>query len=107
MTTYQNKVRKNTWMVWVLLSAGLIATIYASVSVVIDIDADAKRERRKLITRCLLACVIKPFVTVDWWERTLDLLGELSNEAPCYTANGRNLALFEPCIMNQGRYYAR
>ena len=39
---------------------------------------------RKEITRCLLACVIKPFVTADWWEKTLDLIGELSNEAPCY-----------------------
>jgi len=44
MITYQNKVRKSTWMAWVLLSAGLIATIYASVNVVMDIDADAKRE---------------------------------------------------------------
>jgi CHASE1-domain containing sensor protein len=44
MITYQNKVRKSTWMAWVLLSVGLIATIYASVNVVIDIDADAKRE---------------------------------------------------------------
>ncbi len=38
----------------------------------------------KAIMRCLLACVIKPFVTADWWEKTLDLIGELSNEAPCY-----------------------
>ena len=39
---------------------------------------------RKEITRRLLACVIKPFVTADWWEKTLDLIGELSNEAVCY-----------------------
>jgi MoaA/NifB/PqqE/SkfB family radical SAM enzyme len=39
---------------------------------------------RKEITRRLLACVIKPFVTADWWEKTLDLIGKLSNEAPCY-----------------------
>jgi MoaA/NifB/PqqE/SkfB family radical SAM enzyme len=38
----------------------------------------------KEITRRLLACVIKPFVTADWWEKTLDLVGELSNESPCY-----------------------
>ncbi len=44
MITYQNKVRKSTWMAWVLLSAGLIATIYASVNVVMDIEAEAKRE---------------------------------------------------------------
>jgi hypothetical protein len=39
---------------------------------------------RKEITRRLLACVIKPFVTADWWEKTLDLIGEIGNEAPCY-----------------------
>ena len=44
MIAYQNKVRKSTWMVWVLLSAGLIVTIYASANVVIGIDAEAKRE---------------------------------------------------------------
>jgi PAS domain S-box-containing protein len=44
MTAYQNKVRKSTWMAWVLLSTGLIATIYASVSVVINIEAEAKKE---------------------------------------------------------------
>ena len=43
MITYQNKVRKSTWMAWVLLSAMLIITIYASVSVVMNIDAEAKR----------------------------------------------------------------
>ena len=35
---------------------------------------------RKLI---FLLC-IKLFVTADWWEKTLDLIGELSNEAQCY-----------------------
>ena len=44
MITYQNKVHKNTWIAWVLLSAGLIVTIYASVSVVMNIDAEAKNE---------------------------------------------------------------
>jgi CheY-like chemotaxis protein len=44
MITYQNEVHKSTWMAWVLLSAGLIATIYASVSVVINTEAEAKRE---------------------------------------------------------------
>jgi len=44
MITYQNKVHKNTWIAWVLLSAGLIVTIYASVSVVMNIKAEAKNE---------------------------------------------------------------
>lgn len=39
---------------------------------------------RKEITRRLLACVIRPFVTADWWNKTLDLIAELANEAPCY-----------------------
>ena len=39
---------------------------------------------RKEIMRRLLACVIRPFITADWWEKTLDLIRELSNEAPCY-----------------------
>ncbi|MEI6260813.1 MAG: hypothetical protein WCR46_13035 [Deltaproteobacteria bacterium] len=40
MTTYQSKVHNSTWMAWVLLSAGLIVTIYASTNVAINIDAD-------------------------------------------------------------------
>ena len=39
---------------------------------------------RKEITRRLLACVIRPFVTADWLNKTLDLIWELGNEAPCY-----------------------
>ncbi|MDO8738185.1 hypothetical protein [Candidatus Deferrimicrobium sp.] len=39
---------------------------------------------RKEVTRRLLACVIKPFVTADWWDKTLDLIEKLANEAPCY-----------------------
>jgi MoaA/NifB/PqqE/SkfB family radical SAM enzyme len=38
----------------------------------------------KEITRRLLACVIKPFVTADWWHKTLDLVEQMANEAPCY-----------------------
>jgi PAS domain S-box-containing protein len=44
MKTCQSKVHKSTWIAWVLLFAGLIVTIYASISVRTDIDAEAKRE---------------------------------------------------------------
>ena len=44
MITYQNKVRKCTWIAWVLLSAGLIVTIYASINVVLNINAEAKKD---------------------------------------------------------------
>jgi hypothetical protein len=57
---------------------------------------------RKEITRRLLACVIKPFVTADWWNKTLDLIGELSNEAPCYVMrfdkNGEIVGELRRCL---------
>ena len=39
-----------------------------------------KRER----FRRLLGCVIKPFVTPDWWEKTLSLVEKISETVPCY-----------------------
>ena len=38
------------------------------------------------ITGRLLACVIKPLVTADWWNKTLDLIGQMAREVPCYVA---------------------
>jgi len=40
-------------------------------------------DRQEIIYR-LLACVIKPFITADWWQQTIDLVEELSNNVPCY-----------------------
>jgi len=39
---------------------------------------------KKEITKRLLSCLIKPFVTVDWWDKTLALIEKISNEVPCY-----------------------
>ena len=39
---------------------------------------------RKEITRRLLACLIKPFVTAAWWHKTLDLIEQMARELPCY-----------------------
>jgi len=33
----------------------------------------------------LLACLIKPLLTADWWESMLSLLGGLASQVPCYT----------------------
>ncbi len=44
MITYKSKVRKSTWMAWVLLSVGLFITIYATISAKMDVEAGAKRE---------------------------------------------------------------
>lgn len=32
----------------------------------------------------LLACLIKPLVTADWWEKTLDFIEIMVREVPCY-----------------------
>ena len=39
---------------------------------------------KKIITRKLLAHLVRPFVTVDWWEKSLTLLESLSNAIVCY-----------------------
>ena len=36
------------------------------------------------ITRRLLACLIRPFVTADWWNKTLDLIERMAPEIPAY-----------------------
>jgi CHASE1-domain containing sensor protein len=44
MVSDRSTVRKSNWLAWILLSAGLIVTIYASANVAINIDTEAKRE---------------------------------------------------------------
>jgi MoaA/NifB/PqqE/SkfB family radical SAM enzyme len=39
---------------------------------------------RREISRRLLGCLIKPFVTAAWWTKTFDLIEQMANEAPCY-----------------------
>ena len=34
--------------------------------------------------RRLLTCVIKPFVTPEWWGKTLSLVEKISGTVPCY-----------------------
>ncbi|HOX36197.1 MAG TPA: radical SAM protein [Methanoregulaceae archaeon] len=40
-------------------------------------------DRREIVHR-LLATVIRPFVTNDWWEKTLTVVEQLAREVPCY-----------------------
>lgn len=37
------------------------------------------------IIKILLACLIKPLVTADWWEKMLSLINTMVHEVPCYT----------------------
>jgi radical SAM protein with 4Fe4S-binding SPASM domain len=39
---------------------------------------------KKEITKRLLAYLVQPFVTVDWWEKTPALIESVSNESPAY-----------------------
>jgi hypothetical protein len=39
---------------------------------------------RKEIFRNLLKYVVKSLVTINWWNKTIDLMESLSNELPCY-----------------------
>ena len=41
-------------------------------------------EDKKEVTKRLLSCLIRPFVTTDWWEKTLPLIEDISNTVPCY-----------------------
>ena len=39
---------------------------------------------KKEITKRLLSCLIKPFVTTDWWEKSLLLVEKICKEVPCF-----------------------
>ncbi len=40
-------------------------------------------DRRQVVEK-LLACLIKPLTTADWWEKTLTVIENLVREVPCY-----------------------
>jgi hypothetical protein len=40
--------------------------------------------KQEIITR-LLACLIKPLSTADWWEKMLALVDQMAREVPCYS----------------------
>jgi len=44
---------------------------------------------RKEVVRRLLSLLIKPLVTVDWWEKMLKLTEEIAREIPCYILHFR------------------
>jgi len=41
-------------------------------------------ERKREIIKKLLPCLIKPFVTAEWWEKMLTLAEHIAHEVPCY-----------------------
>ena len=45
---------------------------------------EALGDRREIVRR-LLACLIKPLETTDWWEKSFDVVEQMAREVPCYT----------------------
>jgi len=41
-------------------------------------------EDKKIILKNRLACLVKPFVTAQWWNKTLDVITEIVRQVPCY-----------------------
>lgn len=41
-------------------------------------------ENKRESNRRLLACLIRPFVTADWWDKTLTVVERIAHEVPCY-----------------------
>ena len=41
-------------------------------------------EDRKERIKKILECLVKPLVTVDWWEKTLSVAERIAREVPCY-----------------------
>jgi len=62
-------------------SAPLYAVLFIEKS---DVNRIVRIDDRREIVRKLLACVIRPFVTADWWEKTLTYVEQMSREVPCY-----------------------
>jgi hypothetical protein len=40
-------------------------------------------DRREILIR-LTACLVRPLLTADWWEKSLSLVEQIAREIPCY-----------------------
>lgn len=66
-----------------------ISALSAPLSAIFFLRKSSKNEIERItdtktVTRHLLEVLIKPFVTVDWWEKTLGFIGTIAQEVPCY-----------------------
>jgi MoaA/NifB/PqqE/SkfB family radical SAM enzyme len=61
-------------------------------------------EDRRTILSNLLACLVKPLVTAEWWENMLALVAQLSREIPCYLMefdpSGRIITALEDLVQH-------
>lgn len=90
----RNIVRRynNDWLVYGTWSHGdvpLVSSSSAPLKAICFIEQSHENiitslTDRKEIIRRLLPCVIRPFVTADWWEKTLELIELMVQQVPCY-----------------------
>ena len=57
------------------------------------------KDKKELIAY-LLALMIKPLVTADWWDKMLGLVEKISNEVPCYMLHFKKDAPLEGLLKN-------
>jgi hypothetical protein len=75
---------------WSHGESALVSPAHAPLRAIFFLD-QARENRLALLTdrseirRRLLARVIKPFVTAEWWHKTLDVIEQLAREVACYT----------------------
>ena len=90
----RNIVRNHdgTWLTHGTWCHGTVKDVSASSAPLAAILFLEKSDRNTLIpvtnrtvaTRKLLATLIRPMTTADWWEKELDVLSRLIAETPCY-----------------------
>jgi MoaA/NifB/PqqE/SkfB family radical SAM enzyme len=65
-------------------------------------------ENRKEVIGNLLACLVKPVLSADWWDKMLILIGVLAKEVPCYTMefdqSGRIVGELEDLVRRLGSF---
>ena len=44
----------------------------------------SRMDCKKEVAKRLLACLVRPLVTAEWWDRMLSLVGMMTREVPCY-----------------------
>jgi len=62
-------------------SAPLKAILFLEKS---DKNQIARLNDKKEINKRILSCIIRPFITVDWWEKTLVVIDAIIDMIPCY-----------------------
>jgi hypothetical protein len=67
-----------------------VSSVSAPLRAILFLQKDTRNQitpltDRKEIWKRLLATLIKPMVTADWWQKEIDVLAQVVNEVPCYT----------------------